>query len=148
MKLPLDLVPESSWGENLRNKLGRSKWDKLRKSVLADQGNRCAICSSTVKLQCHEVWEFNDRSGTQHLRGFQATCSMCHLASHIGLAQNLAAQGHVDLENVVAHSLRVNGIDRQQFEELKTQALHVWRQRSAREWKLELGEWGHLLASK
>lgn len=148
MKLPFDLVPKSSWGENLRNKLGRSKWDKLRKQVLADQGNRCAICRSTEKLQCHEVWEFNDRSGTQLLRRFQAICSMCHLASHIGLAQKLAAQGHVNLDNVVAHSLRINGIDRQQFEELRIQAFELWRDRSARKWKLELGQWGHLLASK
>jgi len=145
MKLPIDLIPESSWGKNLRTMMGRSRWDRLRATVLAEQGNVCAICSSSRKLQCHEVWEFDDKKGVQRLRGFQASCSLCHLASHFGLAQNLALQGHLDLDNVIAHSLQVNGVSMKQFEKHKTAAFALWNKRSKRKWKLDLGQWASLV---
>lgn len=146
MKLEIDLVPLTAWGKSLRTKMGRTKWDKLRKKVLADQGNVCAVCGSSEKLQCHEVWTFNEETGVQSLQGFQAACSLCHLASHFGLAKNLADQGHVNLDNVIAHFLKVNGITKAQFEKHKDESFALWRKRSKREWQLDLGEWAALVS--
>lgn len=148
MKLEIDLIPTTAWGENIRKELGRSKWDKLRKEVLAEQGNKCAVCGLTKKLQCHEVWEFNDETGVQTLKGFQATCSLCHLGSHFGLAQQLAKQGHADLENIVSHFLEVNEISLDQFHEHLAEAVEVFKKRSQQEWEQDFGEWASLLPSK
>ncbi len=145
VKLEFDLVPGSSWGNNLRNMLGRTEWDKLRAQMLAERGNKCAVCGSSERLQCHEVWAFDDKKRVQSLRGFQASCSLCHLASHFGLAETLAQQGHVNLENVIAHFLKVNRISKEQFETEKTKAFALWRKRSEREWKIDFGEWAKLL---
>lgn len=145
MKLEIDLVPETSWRENLRTKMGRTKWDKLRKQVLAEQGGVCRVCGSSEKLQCHEVWAFDDKANTQRLKGFEAVCSLCHLSEHFGLAQNLAEQGHVNLDNVIAHFMAVNGISRKEFDAHKAQAFIVWHQRSAKQWKVDLGEWESLV---
>jgi hypothetical protein len=148
VKLEIDLVPTTAWGKNLRTQLGATKWGKLRKQVIADQGNVCAICSSTEKLQCHEIWEFNDKNGVQLLKGFQASCSLCHLSSHFGLAQNLSVQGHVNIDNVISHFLTVNSISMKQFEKHKNEAFAIWRERSEREWELNLGDWESLLPSE
>jgi hypothetical protein len=145
LELTIDLVPESSWGQNLRLLLGRTRWDKLRKQILGEQGNVCAVCGAAEKLQCHEVWEFNDETGVQLLRGFQATCNLCHFASHFGLAQRLADQGHLNLDNVIEHFLKVNGVTMEQFRRHKTDAFALWRKRSEREWTLDFGQWASLL---
>jgi hypothetical protein len=145
MKLKIGLIPETSWRENLRTKMGRTKWDKLRKQILAEQGDVCRICSATEKLQCHEVWKFDDRSNTQRLVGFEAVCSLCHLSEHFGLAQNLAKQGHVNLDDVISHFMRVNGITKKEFEAHRAQAFAVWHERSAKQWEVDLGEWASLV---
>lgn len=145
MKLEIDLIPTTAWGKNIRNALGRTKWDKLRKEVLANQGNTCSTCNSTEKLQCHEVWEFNDKTGVQTLKGFQASCSLCHLGSHFGLAQKLANQGHANLENIVTHFLEVNEISFEQSQEHLAEAGSIFIKRSQQEWEQNFGEWAFLL---
>ena len=99
MKLAMQLVPETSWRENLRNKMGRTRWDKLRKQILVEQGSVCRICGSTNKLQCHEVWEFDDAIGEpmypSATKGFvniylhfQLINSICRLTTGINRLMN------------------------------------------------------------
>src|SRR5437763_1306550 len=122
LKLHIDLVPETCWHKNLRKQMKKSQWDKLRKKVYADQGNTCCVCGASGRLNCHESWSYDDERHIQKLAGFHAVCGMCHHVTHYGLAQVLASQGHLDLEAVIEHFLRVNGVGREEFETHKTEA--------------------------
>jgi hypothetical protein len=67
-KLTIELVPKTCWYSNLRNAMPRSSWDKVRKKVYADYGHRCGVCSAAnVRLNCHEIWEYDDQRHIQRL---------------------------------------------------------------------------------
>jgi hypothetical protein len=148
LKLKIDLIPKTAWYQNLRTQMRRSQWDKLRKKVYVDQGNVCRICGAGGTLSCHEVWHYDEERFVQKLLGFHALCGMCHHVTHFGLAQILASQGHLDLEAVIEHFKRINGVGREVFESHKAEAFRVWRERSRHKWQPELGEWASLVDQK
>lgn len=137
-KLEIELVPSTSWYNNLRKALPRSKWDALRNEVFAAYGQRCGICCARTRLQCHERWSYDEARGVQRLEGFIALCALCHHVKHIGLAQLLADKGHLDFERVIRHFMYVNNCDRAAYEQHLKEAFALWAERSKREWALEL----------
>src|SRR5262245_40939349 len=108
----------------------RSEWDKLRRRVYAEQHDICAICGASGRLNCHEIWRYDDARHVQTLLGFQAVCALCHHVTHFGKAQLLAAQGRIDLNAVIEHFLAVNQVAREIFESHKNATFAVWRERS------------------
>ena len=120
------MVPVSSWGISLRNKLPRSKWDKLRKEIHEKNGLKCEICESTEKLHCHEHWEFDKATSTQQLAGLGTVCNMCHHVAHLGRSKQLAAEGHLDIKAVVDHFMKVNACDLKIFKKHEADAVKVW----------------------
>ena len=148
LRLKIELVPKTCFGANLRQKLSRSQWDKIRTKAYADQGNVCKICGSDKRLNCHEIWAFDEENHLQKLLGFEAVCGMCHHVIHYGRSQQLAETGQLDLAAVEAHFLKVNGVDRMTFEAHKTEAFQIWRERSKHEWTTDFGEWALLLLKK
>lgn len=149
LRLTIELVPSTSWYNNLRKVIPKSEWDKLRKRVYAKYGHRCGICGTdSSRLNCHEIWEYDDHTHVQRLVGFIALCDLCHHVKHIGLAGVLASQGKLDYEKVVEHFMKVNGCDRKTFEEHERQAFAQWEERSRYEWKVDLGEYEDIVANK
>jgi hypothetical protein len=148
LKLKIDLVPETCWHKNLRKQMRQSQWDKLRKKVYGDQGNVCGICGAKGKLNCHEFWNYDEKRLIQKLMGFQAVCKMCHLVTHFGLTEILGAQGHLDVEAVIKHFMKVNRVNRAVFESHKTEAFRAWRERSMAKWRTDLSEWASLIEQK
>jgi hypothetical protein len=147
--LQIDLVPSTCWYKNLRTQMKKTEWDKLRRKVYADQGFLCCICGADGtgkgQLHCHEAWHYDPLTHVQTLTGFHATCPMCHHVDHFGLAQILASQGKLNLEDVIQHFMKVNQATREEFLAHKTEAFALWRERSKHQWKLELGEWANLV---
>lgn len=148
LTLRIELVPSTCWYKSLREQMPRAQWDKLRKKVYADQNNVCAICAAADRLNCHEVWEYDDARRIQRLLGFQAVCSLCHHVTHFGKATLLVKDGRLDLNALTEHFMRVNGVDREVFEAHRTAAFRVWRERSLYPWKTDLGEWAALVAQR
>lgn len=149
LKLIIELVPSTSWYDNLRKVIPKVEWDKLRKQVYAKYGHKCGICGTdSGRLNCHEIWEYDDHNHEQRLIGFIALCDLCHHVKHIGLAGILASEGKLDYDKVVQHFTKVNGCDRRTFEEHKEQAFAQWRERSGYEWKVDLGAYKDLVANK
>jgi hypothetical protein len=148
LKLKIDLVPETCWYKTLRGRMRRPLWDNLRKKVYADQGILCAVCQAEGRLNCHEIWEYDETRHVQRLEGFQAVCSMCHHATHFGKAHLLADQGRLDLNAVIEHFMKVNSVGREVFESHKTAAFRIWRERSTHQWQTDLGEWVSLVSAK
>lgn len=145
LKLTIDLVPQTCWYKNLRTQMPRSQWDRLRKAVYLEQDNQCRICQATGRLNCHERWEYDEKRLVQTLVGFQAVCTMCHHVTHFGKAQLLADEGRLDLDAVIEHFMKVNGVTREAFESHKREAFRVWRERSQHQWQTDLGQWAYLL---
>ena len=141
LRLTIELVPETCWYSNMRKVLSRAQWDKLRKQVYADYNHRCGICGAAGKLECHEIWRYDDEQHIQSLQGFIALCEWCHHVKHIGLSGLLAGQGKLDYDKVIAHFMQVNGCDGETFEQHRKEAFAQWRERSKHEWVTELGEY-------
>lgn len=148
LKLTIELVPATSWYDNLRKVIPQPEWDKLRKRVYAEYGNRCGVCGAEGRLNCHEIWKYDDHNHEQKLLGFIALCDLCHHVKHIGLAGILAFEGKLDYEKVVEHFMKVNGCDRKTFERHRDKAFGQWEKRSQHNWKVDLGKYRDLVESK
>ena len=195
LRLKIELVPSTSWYDNLRKYTTREDWDKIRKAAYqtapkpiyivqilhfatirqlltkikcflprkdkkykicthtssygtvcyANYGYKCGICGAEGRLNCHEIWEYDDKKHIQKLSGFVALCDMCHHVKHIGLAGILASKGKLDYEKVVEHFMKVNNCDRDAFEKHREKAFEHWRKRSSHEWQVDLGEYEDII---
>lgn len=89
LKLPIEIVPESSHNKNLRYILSKKQWEQLRKIVLTPLDNKCEICgfsSPNRGLDLHEVWEYNKQTAEQKLVKLEGLCIYCHEVKHYFLA--------------------------------------------------------------
>jgi hypothetical protein len=148
LKLTIELVPKTCWYSNLRTQIRGSDWNRISKETRA--AGVCAICGAAgVRLSCHERWEYDDDGGgIQRLVGFVALCDACHGVKHIGRVGRLATEDpqYVRLlQDAIEHFTRVNGVDVETFNAHKTESFALWRQRSAREWKTDLGAYAAMV---
>ena len=141
LKLKIGLVPSASWYDNLRKHMDRKDWDQTRHKVYAEYGSRCGICGAEGRLNCHEIWEYDDKKHVQRLIGFIALCDMCHHVKHIGLAGILAEREELDYEKVVEHFMKVNNCGRNTFVKYRREAFTQWEERSSHKWQVDLGEY-------
>ncbi len=144
--LTIELVPETSWYSNLRNRAGRDLWDKIRYQSYKDAGYKCSVCGrDRASLYCHEVWEYDDDKHIQKLKGFVALCLACHMIKHIGYAGIQSEAGRLDYNSLIRHFRRVNGCSYDDFVLVRDMAFEVWEERSMVEWTIELGEFEGLI---
>ena len=146
-KLTIELVPKSSWGNNLRHFLPRHEWDSLRKSIYESYDNKCGICDSAVGLHCHEEWEYDDVNKIQTLVRLVALCELCHHVKHLGHALILAQRSNFDFEKVILHFTKVNGCTRDHFWKVEDEAFDIWAERSVCDWTVCFGEYSSLVSS-
>jgi hypothetical protein len=141
MKLTIELVPQSSWGNNLRSEanLSKAQWDKLRKASYKRAGYRCEICSgkgSKWPVECHEIWEYDDQKHIQTLKGLISLCPTCHKAKHIG--RTLSVEPPAAQALVLNQLATLNQMTPVQLEEYLVHVFEVWGQRSQHQWTLDL----------
>lgn len=143
LKLSIELVPETCWYENLRKILPKSEWDKIRKDAYKKAGNKCEICGASGKLNCHEIWEYDDKNNVQYLKGFQALCDNCHNIKHIGFVNVQISKGlwpKKVLNDLEVHFMKVNNVSSSEFKQHVKEAFDLWRKRSEKKWKTDLGK--------
>jgi hypothetical protein len=145
LKLTADLVPESRWYKNMRSEFPKSVWDKIRKQQYAFQGHRCGICDAEERLNCHEVWEFDDTNRIQRLKGFIALCNLCHAVKHLGRTSTL---DEVERMKVEQHFIKINKCDLRTFREHGQAAMARWMERSKYDWTFDLGEYQTLVRKR
>jgi hypothetical protein len=146
MKLQIELVPSTSWYSNLRKKIPKKEWDKIRKQCYADANYRCAICGVNDRLNCHEIWEYDDKEHIQRLKGFTALCDDCHMIKHIGFAEIQASKGLLDMNKLIEHFMRVNNVDRNAFDRHHKESFRIWRERSQYQWTTDFAQWSSLIS--
>lgn len=135
-KLVLELVPSTSWGNNLRSRLPQKDWDALRFETYAAAGNRCEVCGGRGRkhpVECHERWEYDDKAHVQKLVGLEALCPSCHGVRHMGRSMVVG-----DGPRMLAHMANVNGWSKEQTERHVEEAFRVHAQRSEALWTLDL----------
>ena len=135
-KLTIELVPSTTWGINLRSLLSKSEWDQIRKSVYEKAQNTCEICGGVGPkwpVECHEIWDYEERSKTQILRGFIALCPNCHQVKHMGRAMSIGKG-----KQATKHLARVNGWSVQDAQYYIEAMFEVWHRRSQENWTLDI----------
>jgi len=138
--LKLELVPRTSFGNNLRALMSRKEWDTVRKLQYKLAGGVCEICGAKGKdqgrrwdLECHERWDYDDRTHTQTLAGLIALCPFCHEVCHFGHTQ---IKGRAN--QALHHLMQVNECTLKQASLIVGEAQIKWLERSIHKWTLEL----------
>lgn len=136
IRLSIELVPASSWFNNVRAILTRAQWDVLRKQVYSEAWDTCQICGGVGPkhpVECHEIWNYDDKKLIQKLEGMIALCPDCHMVKHIGLAQaqNKGAKA-------LKHLMKINGFKKKEAEQYIKDAFVSWEERSHKEWTLDI----------
>lgn len=132
-RITVELVPRSSWYSNVRSNVSREQWDRIRKSVYKEHDWTCELCGAKGRVECHEMWHYDDVQHIQTLVRMMCLCSACHEVKHIGLAQ---VRGRGDI--ALVHLAKVNGWTWERAERYVREKFSVWSRRSQHEWKLNL----------
>jgi hypothetical protein len=134
--LSIELVPSSSWFNNVRSVVTKSQWDIIRKQVYSKAYHLCEICGGVGKkhlVEAHEIWKYDDKNLVQKLEGMISLCPDCHMVKHIGLAQ---VQGKS--EEALNHLMKINKMTKKEAKEYITDSFMVWAMRSTKSWTLDL----------
>jgi hypothetical protein len=140
MKLTIELVPKTCWYTNVRSNVTSDEWDIIRKKCYKEAGNKCEICEETGKeqgykhnVECHEIWEYDDRNHIQKLIRLIALCPNCHKTKHVGFAQI-----NGDEEIVINQLMFVNKISEEHARNYIKTCFNKWAERSQHEWELDI----------
>ena len=135
-KLSIELVPSTSWGDNLRSALTRTQWDRLRREQFDIAGHVCEICGGKGRrhpVEGHEVWSYDEINFVQKLERLIALCPACHRCKHPGNTHRIGL-GHL----IEPQLCRVNGWTPDQAKMAQGWAFQVWQIRSRYQWTLDL----------
>lgn len=144
--LTIELVPKTCWYSNLRSELPKKDWDFLRKLCYKKANNVCEICGgsgSKWPVECHEIWEYEDNTKTQILKGLIALCPSCHEVKHIGLAQ---IKGNYN--RCLTHLSKVNDWDLNTAENYVKESFSLWKERSRHKWVLDISWLNNIIEQK
>ena len=136
MKLTIELVPKTCFYKNLRLNLKKSDWNKLKKEIYIKAEYVCEICQGVGKrhpVECHEIWDYNESTGIQTLKGLIALCSACHEVKHFGYA-TVRNRGDI----VLRHFMKINKLNRQVAIDYVNEQFEIWQRRSCMKWKQDL----------
>jgi len=111
LKLRENTIPNHSHGNNLRNLLTPTTWDKLRKKIYERDKNQCVICGDKSKLNCHEEFIFDYKNQIQRLDKLMTLCQRCHANKHIDGKIRLLNRGEFSwgsMRRLILHWFIVN----------------------------------------
>lgn len=136
MKLTIELVPASCWFSNVRAVVTKERWDIIRNRVYNKAWSLCEVCGgigSKHPVECHEIWNYDDKNLIQKLERMIALCPSCHMVKHIGLAQV-----HNKSDKAVKHLMKINQIPKKEAERYIASAFAIWQMRSSKTWTLDI----------
>lgn len=128
----VDLIPETSWCSSLANMLATRSW-RLVRDVVIDRAGGCEDCGHREKLECHEIWSYDEDSGVQKLEGLRSVCSECHETYHLGYA-SVRDRYDVAFRRLVT----INRILKHEEAEFEEEIFSKFLRRSELEWSLDL----------
>lgn len=138
LKLPIELVPRTSWFTNLRSLMTASQWDVVKRDCYKKAGHRCEVCGGKGHkhpVEAHEIWEYDDEAHTQTLTGTIALCPPCHQVKHMGLQMK---KGVAHFERAATHFMIVNDLSIEIAETLIFNAFAQHNVRSQHDWIVDV----------
>ncbi len=138
MKLTIELVPKTSWFKNVRSEVSSEEWDIIRRKVYERANYRCEICGGIGNkhpVECHEIWEYNIKTGIQKLIDFIALCPDCHAVKHIGFATQHGRNKDFFLWK---HFLKVNNSTLEEADRYLNYIRNEYAARSQINWELDI----------
>ena len=139
-RLTIELVQSSCWFSNVRDHVTQEQWDRIRRKTYRDANYVCQVCGGRGEkwpVECHEIWQYDDKNHVQKLAGLTALCPDCHKVKHIGYA---TISGNFQVAQ--AHLAKVNNWKEVTVKSYIASAFSVWERRSQHEWKIDLS-WLH-----
>jgi hypothetical protein len=133
LKLTIELVPKTCFYSNVRSEVTRTQWDIIRRQVASKAYNACEICGDNFRIECHEIWHYDDKKLIQKLVGMTALCKSCHMVKHMGYA-NVSGNG----EKAIAHFMKINKLTRKMADKYIDKAFDIWARRSSKQWELDI----------
>ncbi len=139
-KLTIELIPKTCHFSNVRTTLPKKDWDKIRLISYEKAKHKCEICKQTGleqgykhKVECHEIWHYNDKLKIQKLVGLISLCPLCHQVKHIGRANAMGKQPDVFKQLEV-----VNGWNHKEVIEHVAESFKTYYERSKHQWTLDI----------
>jgi hypothetical protein len=135
-RLTVEFVPSTCWYTNVRSNVAKPVWDRLRRRVAADAGQRCEICGGRGRrwpVECHEVWQYDDTTKVQRLERLVALCPACHEVKHAGLASKRGR-----LPAVIERLVAINGWSEDDAAVYLEVVFETWAARSRQQWTLDI----------
>ena len=137
-KLAVEMIPSTSWWNNVRSRIPGSEWDLLRKQAYRAANFNCEICGASglkKSLEAHEVWEYNLETKVQKLVRLIALCYKCHRVVHFGKTQLLGRNAEAA---AIKHLQKVNSWTEDETLHHIRQAIAEWKLRSQVQWALDI----------
>jgi uncharacterized membrane protein (GlpM family) len=135
-KLSIELVPKTSFFNNVRHAVSAAEWDKIKKATYKKANYKCEICGGRGfkhPVEAHEIWHYDDEKHIQTLTGLIALCPTCHLSKHIGFAQIKGKE-----KEVIKQLMKVNQWNVEQTNLYLEAIWEIWYFRSRFQWQLNL----------
>lgn len=105
LKLTPELVPYTMHYKNVRAVLSTEDWKNIAKLMYKRSKFQCDICNAKGRLECHEVWDFDENQNYQRLVGLTTLCPLCHQVKHIGFAKKRGLW-----KETIKHMAKINKI--------------------------------------
>lgn len=137
-KLTIELVPSTSWYNNIRALVKASDWNVIKDLTFKRAGHRCEICNGTGTkwpVECHEVWSYDDTGHTQTLVRTIALCPDCHAVKHMGLQMTKFPNR---VPRLLKHLMKVNSMSYEDAEDYVVACFKVHHQRSRHDWTVDI----------
>lgn len=138
LKLDIELVPSTSWTNNVRAIVTKTQWDKIKSAVASKAYYICEICGGVGPkhpVECHEVWSYDDKTCVQTLVRMIALCPNCHSVKHIGYAEISGK-----FANAVQHLMKVNKLTKVAAGKVISDAFTKWAERSKKNWTVDISQ--------
>lgn len=143
MKLKIQLIPETTYGKNVRSNISTDSWQRISNVIRYQANGICSICGKenldVCDMDAHEVWKYKTikrkgkKTRIQSLYKIIPVCKLCHATIHLGFTTNRG--GH---EVAARHYMKVNQCGRKKFIKEEKQAYKKWRKRSKHNWIIDI----------
>lgn len=138
--LTIELVPSTCWFSNVRTLLPTKQWDRLRKESYFKAHYKCEICGQvgtdqgrSHPVECHEIWDYDDKKKIQKLIGLISLCPHCHMVKHFGRTTAIGKQ-----DVAMKHLEEVNGWNHKQAVDYLAEVFAKHDERSKCKWSLDI----------
>lgn len=134
--LSIELVPKSSWEDNLRSRLTPAEWRQVKTATFERADWVCEKCGGRGHrhpVECHEEWHYDDVRCVQKLIRTIALCPDCHQAVHFGLARVRGVE-----DKARAQLMKVNRWNESQVDAHIATASRLGFERSCKTWTLDI----------